>query len=78
MHQVSQSQMKLNDKSLSRYAASGAPPDREGVLHKKGDFHKTFQKRWFVLKGNLLFYYERKGDKDPIGSFKHYQYYMYL
>lgn len=29
--------------------------------------NKAFQKRWFVLKGNLLFYFERKGDKDPIG-----------
>ena len=23
--------------------------------------------RWFVLRGNLLFYYEKKDDKDPIG-----------
>lgn len=23
--------------------------------------NKAFQKRWFVLKGNLLFYFERKG-----------------
>ena len=23
--------------------------------------------RWFVLKGNLLFYYEKKDEKDPIG-----------
>ena len=23
--------------------------------------------RWFVLKGNMLFYYERKDDKDPVG-----------
>jgi sesquipedalian len=26
-----------------------------------------FQKRWFVLKGNLLFYFEKKGDKEPLG-----------
>ena len=23
--------------------------------------------RWFVLKGNLLFYYEKKDDREPIG-----------
>lgn len=26
-----------------------------------------FQKRWFVLKGNLLFYFDKKGDKEPLG-----------
>lgn len=28
---------------------------------------KTFQRRWFILKGNLLFYFEKKGEKDPLG-----------
>ena len=59
--------MKLNDKSLSKFAGSGAPPDKEGYMQKRGDFNKGYQKRWFVLKGNLLFYYERRGEKDPIG-----------
>ena len=59
--------MKLNDKSLAKFAGSGAPPDKEGYLHKRGDFHKGWQKRWCVLKGNLLFYYEKRVDKDPIG-----------
>ena len=26
-----------------------------------------FQKRWFVLKGNLLFYFENKTSKEPYG-----------
>ena len=26
-----------------------------------------FQKRWFVLKGNLLFYFESKTSKEPVG-----------
>ena len=34
---------------------------------KRGEVNKAFQKRWFVLKGNLLFYFEKKGDKEPIG-----------
>lgn len=57
----------LNEKGLMHFANSGAPADKEGYLEKKGDLNKGFQKRWFVLKGNLLFYYERKGDKDPLG-----------
>lgn len=59
--------MKINEKSLSKYASSGAPPDKEGHLHKRGDLNRGFQKRWFVLKGNLLFYYEKRYDKDPLG-----------
>ncbi|KAH3889683.1 hypothetical protein DPMN_013745 [Dreissena polymorpha] len=62
--------MKINEKSLAKYAESGArPPEREGYLLKKGDFHRSYQKRWFVLKGNLLFYFEKRIDKDPIGKF---------
>jgi len=34
---------------------------------KKGDGGKGFCKRWFVLKGNLLFYFEKKSDREPIG-----------
>lgn len=60
--------MKINEKSLSRYASSGAPPDKEGYLKKRGDLNKGYQKRWFVLKGNLLFYYEKRMDRDPLGK----------
>lgn len=38
---------------------------RQGFLHFKREM--KFQKRWFVLKGNLLFYFEKKGDKEPLG-----------
>ncbi|XP_005105404.1 sesquipedalian-1 [Aplysia californica] len=57
----------LNEKGLIHFANSGAPADKEGYLQKKGEVNKGFQKRWFVLKGNLLFYYEKKGDKEPLG-----------
>lgn len=60
--------MKINEKSLGKYALSGAPPDREGYLHKRGNFRNGYQKRWCVLKGNLLFYYEKKSDKEPVGK----------
>lgn len=59
--------MKINDKSLSKFATSGAPADKEGYLLKRGDFNKGYQRRWFVLKGNLFFYYEKRHDKEPIG-----------
>lgn len=59
--------MKINDKNLSAFASSATPVDKEGWLFKRGDMNKAYQKRWFVLKGNLLFYYEKKGDKEPVG-----------
>lgn len=49
------------------YFATSPPIDREGWLHKRGDVNKSWQRRYFVLKGNLLFYFEKKGDQSPIG-----------
>ncbi|XP_059139515.1 sesquipedalian-1-like [Physella acuta] len=57
----------LNERGLVHFANSGAPADKEGYLHKKGELNKGFQRRWFVLKGNLLFYYEHKADLEPVG-----------
>jgi len=61
--------MKINECTLAAFATShyDAPPDKEGWLWKKGEVNKAFQKRYFVLKGNLLFYFERKTDREPIG-----------
>ena len=59
--------MKINDKHLVAFANSNAPIDKEGYLQKKGEVNKSFQKRWFVMKGNLLFYFEKRGDREPIG-----------
>ncbi|KAI8338012.1 hypothetical protein BC941DRAFT_452039 [Chlamydoabsidia padenii] len=39
-----------------------ALPDIEDWLHKQGDKYKTWNKRWFVLKGSNLFYF--KSPKD--------------
>ncbi|KAL8562584.1 hypothetical protein ACOMHN_045848 [Nucella lapillus] len=57
----------INAKGLARFAASGGYPEKEGHLLKRGDLNKGFQRRWFVLKGNLLFYYDKRGDKEPSG-----------
>lgn len=60
--------MKINEKNLCVYAISPtATADKEGYLMKKGEVNKGFQKRWFVLKGNLLFYFEKRYDKEPLG-----------
>ncbi|CRK89271.1 CLUMA_CG003030, isoform A [Clunio marinus] len=52
--------MKINEKTLFTFANS-KPVDKEGYLMKRGEVNKAFQRRWFVLKGNLLFYFEKKG-----------------
>ncbi|XP_075151333.1 inositol phosphatase interacting protein [Haematobia irritans] len=58
--------MKINEKNLCVFATQ-PPYDKEGFLYKRGEVNKAFQKRYFVLKGNLLFYFEKKGDKEPLG-----------
>lgn len=50
--------MKINEKNLVAYASCTSPVDKEGYLSKKGDV-KGYQRRWFVLKGNLLFYFDK-------------------
>lgn len=55
--------MKINDKHLAAYGTSPEGIDKEGFLNKRGEVNKVFQRRWFVLKGNLLFYCDRRGDK---------------
>ncbi|XP_022916762.1 sesquipedalian-1 isoform X1 [Onthophagus taurus] len=59
--------MKINEKNLCAFAISASPVDKEGYLNKRGEVNKSFQKRYFVLKGNLLFYFDKKGDKEPVG-----------
>ena len=59
--------MKLNDRNLASFAVSSSPIDREGYLSKRGSLNQSYQRRWFVLKGNLLFYFEKKRDREPVG-----------
>ncbi|XP_018570829.1 sesquipedalian-1 [Anoplophora glabripennis] len=59
--------MKINEKNLCAFAVSATPVDKEGYLNKRGEVNKNFQRRYFVLKGNLLFYFDKKGDKEPVG-----------
>lgn len=43
-------------------AQESQAPEHEGWLHKQSDKYKTWNKRWFVLKGTNLFYF--KSPKD--------------
>lgn len=59
--------MKINDKSLALYASSRESISKDGYLEKKGEINHGYKRRWFILKGNLLFYFEKKTEKQPIG-----------
>ncbi|XP_059045216.1 sesquipedalian-1-like [Achroia grisella] len=59
--------MKVNEKNLAAFASSATPVDHEGCLDMRGEVSKSYQKRWCTLKGNLLFYFDKKGDKEPVG-----------
>ncbi|RXM96434.1 Sesquipedalian-1 [Acipenser ruthenus] len=59
--------MKLHEKQFVRHASGHSPVDKEGFLGKKGETRPTYQRRWFSLRGNLLFYYEKRGDPGPLG-----------
>lgn len=59
--------MKINERALIHFANARPWVDREGHLWKKGELNTSYQKRWCVLQGNLLFYYEKRHDKEPMG-----------
>ncbi|XP_015670932.1 sesquipedalian-1 [Protobothrops mucrosquamatus] len=59
--------MKLNERSLSFYATCASPADNTGFLHKKGERNTAYHRRWFVLRGNMLFYFEDRESREPVG-----------
>lgn len=59
--------MKLNECSLAHYATCDSPPDKTGFLFKKGERNTAYHRRWFILKGNMLFYFEERESRQPIG-----------
>ncbi|KAI9007500.1 hypothetical protein CLU79DRAFT_778253 [Phycomyces nitens] len=60
-HTLSVSSVEPTDDGRASADAAQAP-EHEGWLHKQGDKYKTWNKRWFVLKGIHLFYF--KSPKD--------------
>ncbi|XP_035514985.1 sesquipedalian-1-like [Morone saxatilis] len=59
--------MKLDEKVVTYFESCNSPVDKEGFLYKKGEIKTSYQKRWCVLKGNLLFYKDRPSDRDLTG-----------
>lgn len=59
--------MKLNERNLVYYATCRSPVDKCGFLYKKGERNASYHRRWFVLKGNMLFYYDTEERKEPLG-----------
>ncbi|KAM9330900.1 sesquipedalian-1 [Gastrophryne carolinensis] len=59
--------MKLNERNLVYYATCKSPVDKCGFLYKKGERNASYHRRWFVLKGNMLFYYDNEESKEPVG-----------
>ncbi|TRY96696.1 hypothetical protein DNTS_005944 [Danionella cerebrum] len=59
--------MKLNERSVAHYATCNSPPDKTGFLFKKGERNTAYHRRWFILKGNMLFYFEERESREPIG-----------
>uniref|UniRef100_A0A1B6DCR3 PH domain-containing protein n=1 Tax=Clastoptera arizonana TaxID=38151 RepID=A0A1B6DCR3_9HEMI len=56
--------MEFNKNHLTVY--SNLPQaDYEGWLSKQES--TKFLKKWFSLKGNILFYFQKSSDKEPLG-----------
>jgi len=56
--------MRMNEKHLANFASCKDAPDKEGWLWKKGELNTSYQRRWCVLRGNLLFYFEKRYDSS--------------
>ncbi|TSQ23956.1 Sesquipedalian-1 [Bagarius yarrelli] len=59
--------MKIHRRILTHYLSCTSPVDKEGYLYKKRGRKTSYLRRWFVLKGNLLFYQERPADRALLG-----------
>ncbi|CAG09597.1 unnamed protein product, partial [Tetraodon nigroviridis] len=59
--------MRLNERSVAHYATCDTPPDKTGFLFKKGERNPAYHRRWFVLKANMLFYFEERDTREPVG-----------
>ncbi|CAL9692939.1 unnamed protein product [Knipowitschia caucasica] len=60
--------MKVHTKVLVHYLSCPSPVDKEGFLFKKKQHSAVFRRRWFVLKGNVLFYQSRPADRQTGGA----------
>ncbi|KAG7334680.1 hypothetical protein KOW79_001276 [Hemibagrus wyckioides] len=66
-HDPSVAVMKIHRRILTHFLSCTSPVDKEGYLYKKRGRNTSYLRRWFVLKGNLLFYQERPADRRLLG-----------
>lgn len=62
--------LRFNDRTLVSMATCATrPADKEGFLLRKGErASQGSQRRWFMLRGNLLFFFrDRDTSKEPLG-----------
>eukprot|EP01137_Pigoraptor_chileana_P031162 Opistho-2@18590 len=61
--------MRYNEKEVATFAITPSIPiDKKGHLWKKGEYGGGgFKKRWFTLKGNMLFYFKAPNEREAIG-----------
>jgi len=50
--------------------ASLGTPDKDGWLTKQGGSFKSWKRRWFILKGDTLFYFKTQRDIEQKGHIK--------
>lgn len=60
--------MRVNHRNVAYFASCNSHVDKEGFLQKFSEHKGTYQLKWFLLKGNILFYFDKKGDREPQGA----------
>jgi len=62
-------QMKLGKQPLLLSSRLWDDPEKKGFLIKQGHIRKNWKLRWFVLKGDRIWYFKSKNEMDePLGE----------
>jgi len=64
---IKRSELKLMSDE-SEHLSLFLRPERQGWLTKEGGRAKTWKRRWFILKTNMLFYFQDPQDGAPLGT----------
>lgn len=60
--------MRVNRRNVAYFASCNSHVDKSGSLQKFSESKGTYQTKWCVLKGNILFYFDKNGDREPQGA----------
>eukprot|EP00301_Raphidiophrys_heterophryoidea_P003644 c11638_g1_i1.p1 GENE.c11638_g1_i1~~c11638_g1_i1.p1 ORF type:complete len:223 (+),score=46.54 c11638_g1_i1:835-1503(+) len=64
---IKRSELKLMSDE-SEHLSLFLRPEHQGWLTKEGGRAKTWKRRWFILKTNMLFYFQDPQDEVPLGT----------